>query len=469
MAHLLVVGGSDAGISAALRAREIDPSAAVTVVVADSFPNYSICGLPFYLSGEVADWRDLAHRTSAEIEGQGIDLLLNHAALGISSEGRQVLVRDANGFERALPYDRLIIATGATPVQPPIAGLDQPGVYALHTMIDSFALHQHLETQVPRSAVIVGGGYIGLEMADALTRRGIDVTLVQRGPSVLNTLAPSLSHLIMDELQRHGVEVFTNVAVAAIERSGAQLAVIADGGFRRVADFVLVATGVRPGSELAQRAGITTGTRGAISVTRAMETNFTGIYAAGDCVETWHRLLQRPMYLPLGTTAHKQGRVAGENVANDLAGIPQHKEFAGSLGTQVVKIFDLAVARTGLLEAEAQVAGFSPFTMDLTAWDHKHYYPGAYELHISVTGDRSTGRLLGAHIVGHWKSEVAKRIDIFATALFHEMRVEDLSDLDLSYTPPLSSPWDPVQLAAQRWEQAAHETPVRLNDADAAS
>jgi pyruvate/2-oxoglutarate dehydrogenase complex dihydrolipoamide dehydrogenase (E3) component len=259
---------------------------------------------------------------------------------------------------------------------------------------------------MPRSAIIVGGGYIGLEMADALTRRGIGVTLVQRGPSVLNTIIPSLSHLIVDELHRHGVAVFTNVAVTAIERSGAELAVIANAGFRRVADFVLVATGVRPASELAQRAGITTGMRGAISVTRAMETSLTGIYAAGDCVETWHRLLQRSLYLPLGTTAHKQGRVAGENAARDLADITGRRQFAGSIGTQVVKVFDLAVARTGLLEAEAQAAGFAPFTTKLTTWDHKRYYPGAHELHMSVTGDHSTGRLLGAHIVGHWKSEV---------------------------------------------------------------
>jgi NADPH-dependent 2,4-dienoyl-CoA reductase/sulfur reductase-like enzyme len=178
-----------------------------------------------------------------------------------------------------------------------------------------------------------------------------------------------------------------------------------------------------------------------------METSLPDIYAAGDCVETWHRLLQTPTYLPLGTTAHKQGRVAGENAVGGDA------EFAGSLGTQVVKVFELAIARTGLRAQEAQEAGFAPVTTELKTWDHKAYYPGAHSLRIRVTGDRHTGALLGAQIIGHHRAEVAKRIDIFATALFHRMTINQLNDLDLSYTPPLSSPWDPVQMAAQAWSK----------------
>ncbi len=445
MTRLLILGGSDAGTSAALRAREVDASAQVTVVLADRFPNYSICGLPFYLSGETPDWHWLAHRTAEDITRQGIHLLLDHTAQAIDPANHLVTVVDRRGQAGELVYDRLVSATGAAPVRPPIAGLDLPGVYLLRSMEDSFAVHACLETHAPRSAVIVGGGYLGTEMADAFTHRGLAVTLVEHGAWVLKTVDESLGRLVGAELRRHGVEVATGVAVERIAQAGTQLHVVGSEGFSATADLVLVAVSVQPQTGMAQAAGIATGERQAIRVTRAMETNVPDIFAAGDCVETWHRLLQTPTYLPLGTTAHKQGRIAGENAVGG------HREFAGTLGTQVVKVFDLAVARTGLRDAEAVKAGFEPLTVESTSWDHKIYYPDAHELHMRVTGDRKTGRLLGAQIVGHWHGEVAKRIDVFATALFHGMRVDDLNDLDLSYTPPVSSPWDPVQMSAQAW------------------
>jgi NADPH-dependent 2,4-dienoyl-CoA reductase/sulfur reductase-like enzyme len=206
---------------------------------------------------------------------------------------------------------------------------------------------------------------------------------------------------------------------------------------------------VKPASELAAAARLTLGVRNAISVSQKMETGASGIFAAGDCVETWHRILGQPAYIPLGTTAHKQGVVAGENAVGG------DRQFAGTLGTQAVKVFDLIAARTGLRDAEAEAGGFAPLTVQSAFWDHKAYYPHAQELHIRVTGDRRTGRLLGAQMIGHRSSEVSKRIDIFAGALFHQSRVQDLDDLDLSYTPPLSSPWDPVQMSAQAWVRAA--------------
>lgn len=445
MAHLLIVGGSDAGISAALRAREVDSTADVTVVVADRFPNFSVCGLPYYLSGEVSDWPDLAHRTAEDIEHEGIRLLLNHAAQAIDPAGKTVVAVDQEGQSRQVKYDRLVVATGAVSARPAIAGLDVPGVYPLRSMADGFSIHQHLASHAPQSAVIVGGGYIGMEMAEALTRRGLAVTVVERSASVLKTMDPGLGQVIRAELERHDVKVVSGVSVDAVEPQGTKLVIRGSGGFRAPADMVLVAVGVQPSTVLARSAGVSTGVRGAIRVTRAMETNVPGIYAAGDCVETWHRLLNQPTYLPLGSTAHKQGRVAGENAAGG------HREFAGSLGTQVVKIFDLVVARAGLRDPEAASAGFDPLTVELEAWDHKVYYPGAHKLRIRVTADRHTRRLLGAQIIGHRRAEIAKRIDIFATALFHDMQVDELNDLDLSYTPPLSSPWDPVQMSAQTW------------------
>lgn len=474
MAQLVIIGGSDAGISAALRARELDPTVRVTVVVADAYPNYSICGLPFYLSGETPDWRMLAHRTAAEITAQGVNLLLNHTARRIEPAHHQVVVEDQQGQPHTLPFDRLIIATGAEPRRPAITGLDTPGVYLLHTMDDSFAVHAGLAAldeangatpQRPRAAAIIGGGYIGLELADALRHRGFAVTLAQRGPTVLNTVEPEFGQRIEAELLRHGVTVLTGTTMDAISavpvepgHGGAPLLVAgasADGVRAHIAaDLVVAPLGVQPATELAQTAGCALGIQGALAVSRAMATNIPTVYAAGDCVETWSQPLQRNIYLPLGTTAHKQGRIAGENAVRSLRGASEPRLFAGSLGTQVVKVFTLAIARTGLTVAEARAAGFEAVATEITTWDHKAYYPGAQPLTIRVTGDRATGRLLGASMLGHWQAEVAKRIDIFATALFHQMGVADLSDLDLSYTPPLSSPWDPVQMAAQAWAKA---------------
>lgn len=446
MPHLAIIGGSDAGISAALRARELAPSYEVTVIVADRYPNYSVCGLPFWLGGEVADWHTLAHRTAGEIEAHGIHLLLEHTAFAIEPVSKTVTVVDnSSGQSLQMPYDKLIIATGAVPAHPPIRGLEQPNVFFLRTMADGFALYEHLETRSPTSAVIVGGGYIGLEMAEAMTRRGVETMLVEYMPTVLTTLDPALSTLVGKELERHDVMVATGVAVETIERLKGRLVVRGSGDFRAETDLVLIATGVRPEARLAAGAGITLGRWGAIVVNRAMETNAPHIYAAGDCAETYHRLLERNVYMPLGSTAHKQGRVAGENAVGGQA------TFGGTLGTQVVKVFDLIAARTGLRDSEARDAGLDPLTTQTEVWDHKAYYPGAHTLHIRLTGDRGTGRLLGAQIVGHHTAEVSKRIDVFATALFNRMTVAELNDVDLSYTPPLSTPWDAVQVAAQAW------------------
>jgi NADPH-dependent 2,4-dienoyl-CoA reductase/sulfur reductase-like enzyme len=452
--RLLVIGGSDAGIAAALRARELDPSVEASVVVADAFPNFSICGLPYYLSGDVADWRSLAHRTIADLEQTGMRLLLDHAARAIDPARRQVSVASsADGGERTLAYDRLVVATGAVPVRPPIDGLDLDGVHVLHTMGDTFALHQALAAGA-RSAVIVGGGYIGLEMAEAFTARGLAVTLVEQAPAVMPTVDLELGRLLGEELRHQGVQVVNDVTVKAIGREHGRLVVTGEPDFAGAADLVLVVVGVRPDTQLAVAAGVATGVRGALRVDRRMRTNLPDVLAAGDCVETYHRLLGRPAYLPLGTTAHKQGRVAGETAVDG------DRTFAGSLGTQVVKVFDLAVARTGLRDPEAREAGFDPVTVGSVQFDHKAYYPGAHQLHLRLTGDRQTGRLLGAQLVGHHDAEVAKRVDIPANALFHHMTVDGLSDLDLSYTPPFGSPWDAIQLAAHDWARQAQALPA---------
>ena len=458
--RLVAIGGSDAGISAALRARELDPSADVTVVLADAYPNFSICGIPYYVSGDVADWRNLAHRTVADLQATGMTLRLDTVARAIDPDRH--LVACAAG-EESVEYDALIIGTGALPVTPPIAGLDRlgpdHGVHLLHSMDDTFALIRTLEQKQVQRAVIVGAGYVGLEMAEALVARGLAVTQLEQLAEVLPTVDPELGGLVRAELERNTVRVSCNTRVDAIatapDGSAERLEVSATGPdgqpARYPADLVLVSVGVRPDTELAASAGAELGTKQAIVVDRHMRTNLPDVFAAGDCVITHHRLLGTS-YLPLGTTAHKQGRVAGENA---LGG---SREFAGSLGTQVVKVFNLIAARTGLRDHEAAAAGFDPLTVTSEADDHKAYYPGSHPITMRYTGDRRAGQLLGVQLVGHLGSEIAKRIDIPATAIFNQMTVDALSDLDLSYTPPLASPWDALQTGAQAWTRSAQRS-----------
>lgn len=464
--HLVAIGGSDAGISAALRARELDPSVEVTVVVADAYPNFSICGIPYYISGEVGHWSNLAHRTHADLEATGMRLRLDTLVTGIDVAGQRLTLREKDGTHSVLDYDELVVGTGAVPVRPPIEGLTdlgpQDGVHLLHSMGDTFALTESLDRINPTTALIVGAGYVGLEMAEGLTMRGIAVTQVEMLPEVLPTVDVELGALVHAELERHGVKVHTRSTVTRITRitsSTADGADAAGAGKGRLhvdgtgpdeaalswdVDLVLVVVGVQPDTDLLVRAGATTGARGAVVVDETMATRLPHVWAAGDCVVTHHRLLG-VTYLPLGTTAHKQGRVAGENALGGTS------RFAGSLGTQVVKVFDLVAARTGLREHEALSVGLSPLSTTATPDDHKAYYPGAHPITIRVTGDATTGNLLGAQLIGARGTETAKRVDTYAAALFAGMTVEGMNELDLSYTPPLGSPWDAVQMAAQAW------------------
>ncbi len=457
--HVVAIGGSDAGISAALRARELDPGAEVTVVVADAYPNFSICGIPYYISGEVARWQDLAHRTYGDLEAAGLQLRLETTATRIDVDGHRVWLRTRDGSEEPLAYDRLVVGTGALPVRPPIEGLsgrdalgEADGVHLLHTMGDTFSLQHTLEDQGPATALIVGAGYVGLEMADGLVTRGLGVAQVEALPEVLPTVDAELGALVRLELGVHGVEVSTATTVRSVARApvGSSGRLRVEGtdqsghSFTRSADLVLVSVGVRPDTELLVAAGAEAGVRGAVVVDEWMRTGLPDVYTAGDCAVTHHRLLG-VIYIPLGTTAHKQGRVAGENAVGGDA------RFMGSLGTQVVKVFDLVAARTGLRDHEALDAGFDPATTQSRPDDHKAYYPTAHPITTRVTGDQGSGRLLGAQLVGRLGTEVSKRVDIFATGIYNDMTVDDMNNLDLSYTPPLGSPWDAVQQAAQAW------------------
>ena len=338
--RLVAIGGSDAGISAALHARELRADVEVTVVVADAYPNFSICGIPYSVSGEVADWHDLAHRTRGELEATGMTLRLDTRARQINSDAHRVLLDTPQGGQEWLAYDALIVGTGALPVRPPIQGLGalgpRDGVHVLHSMGDMFELMESLQRPGVRDAVIVGAGYIGLEMAEALTTRGLAVTQIEQLPEVLPTVDRELGRLVHTELERHGVTVRCGTRVDAItiadDKTPNRLLVHATTAeaepLEARADIVLVVVGVRPDTELAASAGAQLGVKGAIAVDRQMRTNLPDVYAAGDCAITHHRLLGSS-YLPLGTTAHKQGRVAAENALGGDARVCRQPRHSG--------------------------------------------------------------------------------------------------------------------------------------------
>ena len=443
--NLLIIGGSDAGISAALRAKELIPATKVTIILADEYPNFSICGIPFYISKEVQHWKNLAHRTAKDIEDLGIELRVNERVVEIDPILKKVTVLSKDGGTSHYNYDKLVIGTGAKSIIPPIQGLDQKGVFTLRWIGEMKSIDQFIERNKVKTALVVGGGYIGLEMADALTLRGIKVHLVEYAPTILTTVDQELGKVVQRKLEDQGIQITTQTLIETIEKQREGLLIRGSNNFEAIADFVLVAVGAVPETGLAKKIGIATGMKEAIKVNGFMETNLPDIYAAGDCVETWHQLAQQYTYLPLGTTAHKQGRIAGENA---LGG---QKAFKGSLGTQSIKLFDTVIARTGLNDKDAKSFGLNSFTVDCTFHDHKVYYPHAKDIRIRMTGEVGTNKLLGIQMLGAAGTEVSKRVDIVAAAIYNGLLVEGLNDLDLSYTPPLSSPWDPVQMAAQKW------------------
>lgn len=454
---LLIIGGSDAGISAALKAKELKPELAVLVLLADEYPNLSICGLPYAVSGEVPNWHLLAHRNLKELTSTGIEFQMNMIAEKIDPQQREVVAHSLAGELKTYRYDHLVVATGAKPKLANIKGVDlartqrsSSKIRVLHTMADYFAIEKDLATASIQKVAIVGSGYIGIEMAEALKKRNLDVTIFQRGAEILSTVDTDFGRIIHQTLSANAVNVITELTVSEINENDSNVEVIGLNKQQKMAtyayDLVLVVVGVQPNTELLVNAGVETGVAGSIKVDQYMRTSLPNVWAAGDLVETKHYLLGET-YTPLGTTAHKQGRTAGFNVAG------VQRAFKGSLGTQVLKAFDLVVVRTGLLTNEAIQAGFDPFTVTTAVDDHKAYFPGAQKIKIKITGDKKTGKLLGVQLIGHYGSEVAKRSDIFATAIFNDMTVAEISDLDLSYSPPVGSPWDAVQIAAQNWEQ----------------
>ncbi len=442
MKRLVVIGADAAGMSAASEARRADPDLDIIAYDRGGFASYSQCGLPYWIGG-VIDSRDkLIARTVAAFAEQRIAVRLHHEVTAIDPARGQVRVRDrATDREFSTAYDRLLIATGATPIRPDVPGLDLAGVFALDVMEDAVAIRDYIARHAPRRAVIVGGGYIGLEMVENLVARGIETRLVQRGEQLFGLIDRELAERINDTLARHGVNLdLCDTILEGCEGPHGRVEHVHTGAGEIPADLVIVAVGIAPAVELARAAGIALGATGAIAVDRQQRTNLPEHWAAGDCAEVWHRILRRPIWAALGTIANKQGRVAGRVIVGGQA------EYAGVVGTAITRVFDLEIGRAGLTEREANEAGFSTVATTLESTDRAGYLPDARDLVVKLVAERGTGRLLGGQVLS--QGGVAQRIDVLATALYAELTLAALTELDLEYAPPFNSVYDPIQVAA---------------------
>jgi NADPH-dependent 2,4-dienoyl-CoA reductase/sulfur reductase-like enzyme len=446
--RLVVIGGDAAGMSAATNARRGNPELEIVALEKSDWTSYSACGIPYLAGGDVGELEDLVVRTPNEFRSQHrIDVRTGHEVRAIDLDRRRVEVRVvAQSRTFSLPFDELVLATGAEPWRPEIPGIDASWVLGVQTLTDAQRLLELGEGSRCHDVVVVGGGYIGLEMAEAFVQRGAKVTLVEGSDQVMGTLDPDLAEPVRAALEGKGVIVRTGVKVLGFEddQRGAAPAsggvVVTDAGALR-ADLVVLGTGVRPRSQLAAAAGIGLGAKGAITVDRRQRTDTEGVWAAGDCATAYHRISQRRTHVALGTVANKMGRVAGINLGGGYA------TFAGIVGTAITKVCEVGIARTGLTEREAAEAGFVTVASTWSGTVRSGYMPDAGWVKVKLVAERGTGRLLGGQIVGTEGS--AKRIDTVATALWAGLSVQDLIDADLAYAPPFSSVWDPVQRAAR--------------------
>ena len=437
--RLVVIGGDAAGMAAASQVRRRRDDLEIIALERGGWTSYSACGIPYHVAGDVPELDDLVARSPREYrERLRIDVRLGHEATAIDLDGRRVEVRDLeHGRTITLPFDQLMIGTGARPVRPDLPGIDADWVKGVQTLDDAADLLEHARTSHCKQVVVVGGGYIGLEMAEAFVRWGAEVTLVEGDQQLMRTLDPDMAGLLCESVRGIGIDLRLGEPVQAFEDHR-----VLTEHDDLPADLVVLGLGVVPNAELAAQAGIRTGVRGAVQVDPRQRTSAEGVWAAGDCADTYHRVTHRRVHIALGTVANKTARVAGINLAGGYA------RFPGVVGTAITKICGTEVARTGLTERECAQAGFEQVSVVIDATTVAGYFPSAEHMTLKLLAEPGTGRVLGCQIVGGRGS--AKRIDTVATALTAGMDVGEVIDLDLAYAPPFASVWDPVQAAARR-------------------
>jgi NADPH-dependent 2,4-dienoyl-CoA reductase/sulfur reductase-like enzyme/rhodanese-related sulfurtransferase len=433
---ILIVGGVAGGASAAARARRVDESAEITIFERGPYISFANCGLPYHIAGEIEDRSKLLVMTPEKMRTRShVAVHVNHEVLSIDRPAKTICVRNNDGSEQDFSYDKLILSQGAKPIVPPISGADLPNVFTLRDVPDMDRILAFLDSRKPRTAAIIGGGFIGLEMAEAFHRRGIGVTVIEKLPQILPLLDHDMALHLENCVRGDKFAVMTGAEAKSFSAEGVELT---NGPFVP-AELILLSVGVRAEVELARRAGLEIGVTGGVKVNARMESSDPDIYAVGDAAETTHMLTGARTRIPLAGPANRQGRIAGANAAGG------HFLYAGALGTSIVRVLHMTAGFTGLNSAQAAKAGFSFFTSVTIDPNHASYYPGSSPMRIKVIAEEGTGRVLGAQIVG--EDGVDKRTDVLATAIAGKMTVFDLESLDLAYAPPFGSANDPVNTA----------------------
>ena len=442
---IVIVGGVAGGMSAATRARRVNEDASIIVLEKSGNISFANCGLPYFLDGRIPSREKLLLTNPQAVASRyRIDARVKHEVIAIDRGARQVQVRDLSaGTEYALPYDKLILAPGASPIVPPIANASAPNVFLVRNVEDIVRAKGYLEESKPKRAVIIGAGYIGLEMADALKHAGLEVSIVEKAPQPMPLLDRELAGPIAAELRANGIDLTTGDGLSQLrtDSSGLVREVVTESGKVLQADLVVMSIGVRPNVALAQSAGIDLGVSGAIRVDEYQRTSDKDIYAVGDAAEVIHGVTNKPVRIPLAGSANRAGRNAGEHAASGKS------ESAGSvLGTSIVEVFGLAAGLTGLSEAAAQAAGFDADSALVLPSHHAGYYPNAQQMRLKLVYDKRDGRVLGAQAVG--KAGIDKRLDVIATTIHFRGTIDDLSQLDLAYSPQYGSAKDAIHYAA---------------------
>lgn len=441
---LVIIGGDAAGMSAASKVRREQPNFEIIVFEKSEFTSYSACGIPYFISGKVETIEELVVRSPSEfIKKYNIQAKTLHEVLEVDTDNNKVLVHNYNDKTQFWEsYDELLIATGGKAVCPEVKNHTVNGIFGIQTLHSGKKVHAFIEDYQPKNAVIVGGGYIGLEMAEALILKGLKVTIVNRSQEIMNTLDPDMGEKVRKALENLGVTVYNSESLDYFEEKDNRVSAVVTDQKTIKTDLVILGMGTAPNTAFLAQSKIKLSQQKAIKVNRKQQTNIKNVWAAGDCAETKNVVTNKPFYIALGTVANKTGLVAGTNIAGgDL-------KFPGVVATAVCKICIYEIARTGLLETDCKNYNIDFVSTVIKSKTRANYYPKAKDIYVKLIAEKKTGKLLGAQIIG--EEGAAKRIDVLATALTSKLTLQNIIDLDLSYAPPFSPVWDPVQTAARK-------------------
>lgn len=451
MNKIIVIGGVAAGMSAASKAKRVNSSLEIKVYTEENDISYSACSLPYLAKNIISDERELIARTPEQMADRGIQVFANHKVTTIDPERKKIKGINKKGVVFSESYDRLIIATGSVNIVPPLKNIMAPGVFSIKNIPDIHEIQNYIEKWDCKHAVIVGGGFIGIEMADALNSIGLEVKVVEKMPQIMSIFDEDIALELKNYITSKGVDVRCNLGVTEIltGKSGRVTGVYTDTGIKISADIVILAIGLKPNTALAKSAGIELGARGAIRVNEYMETSIKDIYAAGDCVTSINLVTNKETNVCLGTVANRNGKICGENIAGG------HKKYKGEIGTTVFKIFEKEGAKTGLNLKEAQTAGLEVFDTTIISNTRASGYPGRGRIIVKLVIEKATGRVIGGEIFGDEGS--AKRIDVIAAYVQLKQKIGELATLDMGYAPPFSPVWDPILVAASQAETISNK------------